>query len=163
MVSSSRFIVIGLFVLSFLALFYPVLPSVVSVWGGFLVYHFFIDPTRLSTFFWVAMVILTLILLVADLFASSISVNKFGGSKLGERGATLAVLVGTFIFPPFGIIVLPFVVVLLLELFQKRPLNEAFRASIGSLVGFLSGQFAEAMIQLIMILWFFLTVWFGLF
>ena len=156
-------IVIGLFMLSFVAIFYPVLPSVTAVWGGFLVYHFLIDSTRLSTFFWVAMVLLTLILLVADLFASSISVNKFGGSKLGERGATLAVIVGTFIFPPFGIIVLPFVVVLLLELIQRRPLIEAIRASIGSLVGFLSGQFAEAMIQLIMILWFFLTVWFGLF
>ena len=154
-------VVIGLFILSFVALFYPVLPSVTAVWGGFLVYHFFIDSTRLSTFFWVSMVILTLILLVADLFASSISVNKFGGSKLGERGATLAVLVGTFVFPPFGIIVLPFVVVFLLELFQKRPLNEAFRASVGSLIGSLSGQLAEAMIQLIMILWFFLTVWFG--
>lgn len=156
-------VVIGLFILSFVALFFPVLPSVTAVWGGFLVYHFLIDSTRLSTIFWVAMALLTLVSLVADLFASSISVNKFGGSKLGERGATLAVLVGTFVFPPFGIIILPFVVVFLLEVFQKRPLNQAFRASLGSLVGFLSGQFAEALIQLVMIFWFFLTIWFGWF
>ncbi len=156
-------LVIGLFVLSFVALFYPVLPSVTAVWGGFLVYHFFIDSTRLSTFFWISMGILTIILLVADLFASSISVNQFGGSKLGERSATLSVIIGSFIYPPFGIIILPFVVVLLVELLQKRPLKEAIRASIGSLVGFLTGRFAEGLIQLIMIVWFFLNVWFGWF
>ncbi len=156
-------IVLGLFILSFVALFYPVLPSVTAVWGGFLVYHFLIDPTRLSTFFWVSMGILTIVLLVADLFASSLSVNQFGGSKLGERSATLAVIIGSFIYPPFGIIILPFVVVLLVELLQKRSLKASLRASIGSLVGFITGQFAEAIIQLIMIGWFFLNVWFGWF
>lgn len=156
-------LVIGLFILSFVALFYPVLPSMTAVWGGLLVYHFLIDPTRLSTFFWVTMVIMTVILLVADLFASSLSVKRFGGSKLGERGATIAVIIGTFIYPPFGILILPFVVVLLIELFQKRPFYAAVRASIGSLVGFLTGRFAEAVIQLVMIAWFFLNVWFGWF
>lgn len=156
-------VVIGLFIISFVALLYPVLPSVAAVWGGFLIYHFFIDPTRLSTFFWISMVLLTILLLVADLFASSISVNKFGGSKLGERSATLSVIIGSFIFPPFGMIILPFVVVLLVELLQKRPPKEAVRASVGSLVGFLTGQFAEGILQLIMILWFFLNVWFGWF
>lgn len=43
-------VVIGLFILSFVALFYPVLPSVTAVWGGFLVYHFFIDSTRYPLF-----------------------------------------------------------------------------------------------------------------
>lgn len=153
-------VVLILFGLSFVALFYPVLPSVTAVWGGFLIYHFFINSGELTTFFWVSMVVLTLILLVADIFASSLSVKQFGGSKAGERVASLAVIIGSFIFPPFGIIILPFLAVFLVELQQGRNLKKAFTSSIGSFVGFLTGQLAEAAIQLAMIIWFFFTIWF---
>ena len=153
-------IVLILFVLSFVALIYPVLPSVTAVWAGFLVYQFAINPNELTTFFWVAMLVLTGILLLADVFASSLSVKKFGGSKLGERVAGIAVIIGSFIYPPFGIILLPFVSVFIVELTQDRNLKEALVSSVGSFIGFLSGQVAEAIIQIAMIIWFFVTIWF---
>lgn len=153
-------IVLGLFILSFVALVYPVFPSVTAVWGGFLVYHFLINSNTLTTFFWVSMVVLTIFLLGIDMLASSLSVKCFGGSKFGERVAAISVLIGSFIYPPFGIIVLPFVAVFIAEMKQERSATEAIKAAIGSLVGFLSGQFAEGLIQLSMILWFFFTVWF---
>lgn len=153
-------IVLGLFVLSFVALVYPVLPSVTAVWAGFLVYQFLINPNELTVFFWVSMIVLTIILMLADIFASSLSVKKFGGTKTGERVAAISVIIGTFIYPPFGIIVLPFVAVLLAELFQDRNFKQALISSIGSLIGFLSGRFAEGLIQVVMIIWFFLTIWF---
>ena len=152
--------ILVLFVLSFVALVYPVLPSVAAVWGGFILYHFLINSSQLTTFFWVSMLILTGILLIADIFASSLSVKKFGGTKQGERAAAIAVLVGSFIFPPCGIIWLPFISVFLVELKQNQPIRDAFRSSVGSLVGFLSGQLAEGIIQLAMIIWFFFTIWF---
>lgn len=153
-------IVLVLFGLSFVALIYPVLPSVTAVWAGFLIYHFFINSGELTAFFWIVMVILTIILTLADIFASSLSVKKYGGSSVGEKGAAISVILGSFIFPPFGIIILPFIVVLILEMRQGRSIQESFRASIGSVVGFLTGQLAEAAIQLAMISWFFLTIWF---
>lgn len=153
-------VILVLFILSFVALIYPVLPSVTAVWSGFLLYHFLINPSILTTFFWISMVILTGILLFMDIFASSLSVKHFGGTKQGERGAALAVLIGSFIFPPFGIILLPFIVVFLVELKQDQTIKAALRSSIGSLVGFLSGRLAEGIIQLAMILWFFFTIWF---
>lgn len=152
--------ILVLFVLSFVALVYPVLPSVTAVWAGFILYHFLINPNVLTTFFWVSMMVLTTVLLLADIFASSLSVKRFGGTKQGERGAALAVLIGSFIFPPFGIILLPFIVVFLIELKQDQTIKAAIRSSIGSLVGFLSGRLAEGIIQLAMILWFFFTIWF---
>lgn len=153
-------IILVLFILSFVALVFPVLPSVTAVWGGFLLYHFLIDSTELTTFFWISMVVLTLILTLADVFASSLSVKRFGGSKLGERVAAVSVIVGSFVYPPFGIVILPFIAVFLAECFQDRSLQDAWRSSVGSLVGFLTGQFAEAFIQLAMIIWFFFTIWF---
>lgn len=153
-------VVLVLFGLSFVALIYPILPSVTAVWAGFLIYHFFINSSALTTFFWISMIVLTVILLLADIFASSLSVKRFGGSKSGERIAAISVIIGSFIYPPFGIIILPFIAVLLVELRQDRSFKAALKASTGSLIGFLSGSFAEAFIQLVMIVWFFLSVWF---
>ena len=34
-------------------------------------------------------------------------VNRFGGSKLGEYAALIGVIVGCFVIPPFGIIIVP--------------------------------------------------------
>lgn len=153
-------VVLILFGLSFVALIYPILPSVTAVWAGFLIYHFFINSSALTTFFWISMIVLTMILLLADIFASSLSVKRFGGSKSGERIAAISVIIGSFIYPPFGIIILPFIAVLLVELRQDRSFKAALKASTGSLIGFLSGSFAEVFIQLVMIVWFFLNVWF---
>lgn len=153
-------IVIGLFITSFIALIFPVLPSVFAVWGGFLIYHFFINSGELTTFFWISMSILTAILLLADIFTGSLAVKRFGGSKLGERVAAISVILGVFIYPPFGIIVLPFVTVIIVEYWKQEDFSSALRAAIGSLIGFLSGKVAEGIIQFIMISWFFLIIWF---
>lgn len=153
-------VILFLFLLSFVALVYPVLPSVSAVWAGFLFYHFFINSMELTSLFWFVMAIFTLFLLLSDIFASSLSVKKYGGSKLGERVAGVSVVVGSFIYPPIGIILLPFIAVFLAEWSQERSLREAWNSALGSLIGFFRGQIATAIIQLIMIIWFFLTVLF---
>lgn len=151
-------LILALFILSFVGLVFPVLPSVFAVWGGFLIYHFFIESSSLTMFFWISMGILTAILLLADIFTGSIAVKRFGGSKLGERVAALSVLIGAFVYPPFGIIALPFVAVIIVEYWQQEDFSSALRAATGTLIGFLSGKFAEGLIQIIMISWFFLAI-----
>lgn len=153
-------VILGLFFLSFVALVYPVLPSVTAVWGGFLIYHFLVNGNELTAFFWIMMIILTAILTVSDLYASSFSVKRFGGSKSGERGAALGVIVGSFVLPPFGIIILPFIIVLLIELAQGQSVQLALKSSVGSVVGFLTGRLAQGALQAAMIIWFFITIWF---
>lgn len=152
-------LIIALFVLSFLGLIFPIIPSVLVIWIGFLLYQFFLG-SELNTLFWVAMVVLTVILFVADIIANSYFVKKFGGSKWGERSAAIAVMIGSFIYPPFGLIIVPLLAVFLVELLQRRTWQEATRASVGSLFGFLSGSFAKIIIQLIMIICFFILILF---
>jgi len=153
-------LVIGLFITSFVALVFPALPSVVAIWGGLLIYHFFINPAELTWFFWVLMGVITVALLLADVIAAGWSVKKFGGSKWGERVASITVIIGSFIFPPFGIIILPFIAVLLVEVMQRKTFQASLRSSFGSIVGFLTGSVAEGILQLIMIIWFFIAIWF---
>ncbi|MUV38446.1 uncharacterized protein JNUCC1_02284 [Lentibacillus sp. JNUCC-1] len=151
-------LIIAMFVLSFVGILYPIIPSVLVLWIGFVLYHFGINGDELGFLFWSVMVVFTVILIGADIIANSYFVKKFGGSKWGERLAGVAVIVGSFIYPPFGILVVPFVVVLVVEMVQKRTLQEAFRASIGSLIGFLSGALAKVVVQFIMIIAFFLGI-----
>ncbi|WP_028782527.1 DUF456 domain-containing protein [Thalassobacillus devorans] len=151
-------IIIVLFLLSFASLIFPIIPGTVALWAGFLIYQFFIASDGLSFFFWAAMAILTLLLIVSDIIANSFFVKKYGGTKWGERSAAVGVIVGSFIIPPFGLIIVPFLAVLVVELLQQRSPKESIRASIGSLLGFLSGSVAKIVIQLIMIIWFFIAI-----
>lgn len=152
-------IIIALFIISFVGLLYPIIPSVLVIWIGFLLYHFIVNSDELNLVFWIVMVVFTIILIGADIIANSYFVKKYGGSKWGERGAAVAVLVGSFIIPPFGILVVPFVTVFVIEMIQKRTAQAALRASLGSLIGFLGGVLAKVIIQLVMIIWFFTVIW----
>ncbi|SFJ89556.1 hypothetical protein SAMN04487936_105109 [Halobacillus dabanensis] len=151
-------LIIACFIASFASVIFPLIPAPLVLWIGFLAYAFFIDGSALSIFFWIGAVVLTVLLIVSDIIANSYFVKRYGGSKWGERAAAIGVIVGSFIIPPLGILIVPFVLVIIVELVQKRANNEAFKAAIGSLFGFLSGTLAKIVIQLIIIIWFFLDI-----
>lgn len=142
------------FILSFIGLIYPVIPSVLMVWSGVLIYHFLIDSSELSTWLWVVLGVLTILLMMSDFLANAYFVKKYGGSKWGSRIATLGLIVGSFIFPPFGVLIVPFVFVLIAEWIRVKELNKAIKVALGILVAFLSGTVAKGLIQLWMIILF---------
>ncbi|MFD1017927.1 DUF456 domain-containing protein [Thalassobacillus hwangdonensis] len=151
-------IILILFALSFASIIFPIIPGPLVLWAGFLIHFFFIEGSGLSTLFWIAMVTLTVLLIISDIVANSYFVKKYGGSKWGERVAAIGVIIGSFILPPLGILIIPFVGVLIVELLQSRTTKEAFRASLGSLFGFLGGSVAKIAIQALMIIWFLIEV-----
>lgn len=150
--------IVLLFLLSFFGLIFPIIPSVLAVWGGFLLYYFGIEKDELSLLFWIAMAILTLFIFIADLLASSYFVKKYGGSKWGERIAALAIIIGAFIVPPYGILIVPFLAVIITEFLIEKDIQKAFNIGIATLIGLLSGTLAKFIVQLIMIIWFFLAI-----
>lgn len=104
--------------------------------GRFLIYQFGFHNGNLSWVFYVSMILFTVFILVADFIMNKYFVNKFGGSKLSELVALVGVIVGCFVFPPFGIIIVPFVAVLVVEMIQEPNLTKALKASFGSVVAF---------------------------
>lgn len=87
-----------------------------------------------------------------DFFLPVWATKKFGGSKAGERGSIVGLILSFFIpiAGPFTIIIGPFIGAFVGELMagndQKLALNSAF----GSFLGFIAGAFAKlAMIGLI--------------
>ena len=149
---------IVLFALSFVGIIYPIIPSVVAIWGGFAVYQFLINPDELSLWFWISMVVLSGVLIAADIIANSYFVKKYGGSKTSETIAAIATIVGSFVFPPFGIILVPFLAVLVSELIIQKDIMQATKVGFATIIGFLGGSLAKVLIQLLMIVWFILAV-----
>ena len=150
-------LIIVTFILSFVGVIFPIIPSPLVLWIGFLLYYFLIDQD-LTWIFWTVSSLLTIILIVSDIIANSYFVKKYGGSKWGERIAAIGVIIGSFIIPPFGIIIVPFLAVIAVELLQRRSTQAAMRAALGSLFGFLGGAFAKVLLQTIMIIWFVVAV-----
>ncbi|MFJ9385365.1 DUF456 domain-containing protein [Peribacillus sp. NPDC101481] len=149
---------IVLFALSFVGIVYPIIPSVVAIWGGFAVYQFLINSDELSLLFWISMVVLSGVLIAADIIANSYFVKKYGGSKTSETIAAIATIVGSFVFPPFGIILVPFLAVLVSELIIQKDIMKATKVGFATIIGFLGGSLAKVLIQLLMIVWFILAV-----
>lgn len=142
-----------LFIVSFVGLIFPLIPGILLIWIGFLLYVFALGGS-LSIWFWTGMVLLTALVFVADIIANSYFVKRYGGSKWGERMAVVGVIVGAFIMPPFGIIIVPFLVVTVTEFIQHKDLELSLKIGVASLVAFLSSTFAKLIIQVIMIGWF---------
>ena len=144
-------IIIACFIFSFVGLVYPIIPSVLVIWVGIMLYHFGINPNELSWISWTMLVLLTILLFLADYLANLHFVDKAGGSKWGMRAATIGLIVGSFVIPPFGVIIVPFALVLITEMIQKKTFQESIKVAFATLIAFLSGTFAKALIQLIMI------------
>ncbi|EST52441.1 membrane protein [Brevibacillus panacihumi W25] len=153
-------VIVALFILSIVGIFMPVLPDTLLLWGGFLLYHFFLaSPGEgLPASFWWGMVALSILMYGADLLTNMYFVKRYGGSKWSSFAAVVGIIVGLFVFPPFGILIMPFILVVAVELLQNQPFERALKAGLGSLIGFLSSAVVKVVIQIAMIIWFFLAI-----
>lgn len=144
-------IILASFIFSFVGLVYPIIPSVLMIWIGVLLYDFGINSDDLTWISYSMLGLLTILLFLADYLANLHFVDKAGGSKWGARAATVGLIVGSFVIPPFGVILVPFIFVLIAEVMQKRTPQQAMKVAFATLIAFLSGTFAKVVIQLIMI------------
>lgn len=145
-------VAIIMFAIAFVGLVYPVIPSVVFILAGFLLYGAFVSFEELTWLFWVIQVLFVVLLFGADTLANLVGVKRFGGSKAGMWGSTIGLLVGPFVIPVFGILAGPFLGAIIAELiFTRSGIKQAFRTGIGSVVGFLTSAVVKAVIMVIMI------------
>jgi uncharacterized protein len=152
-------IIVLFFLVSFVGLIYPIIPGVLFLVGGFIVYGLLFSFEPFNWLFWSIQSLFVLLLFGADYLANMFGVKKFGGSKAGIWGSTIGLLIGPFIIPILGIILGPFIGAVIAELLiNKRGLRESLRVGVGSVVGFISSVITKGLIQLFMIIYFLLVV-----
>lgn len=148
-------LIIAMFLISFIGLIYPIIPSVVFIVGGFILYGLFFSFDSFNWLFWLVQILFVILLFSADYLANMLGVKKYGGSKAGVWGSTIGLLVGPFIIPIFGIILGPFLGAVIAELLvHRKSFVESLKIGIGSVIGFISSVITKSIIQAVMIIYF---------
>lgn len=103
--------------------------------------------------------IVTAIILFADYYIPVWGTKKFGGTKGGVWGATAGLIIGMFFFPPFGLIVGPFIGAFAGEMLNNQDGSKALRSALGSFIGFIAGTLMKLGISIVMAYYFFAALW----
>lgn len=144
----SLFMLLGL-----MGCFIPFLPGPPLSYIGFIALQFKTVTGFSNSFMWRWAAIVVLITLL-DYVVPAYGTKKFGGSRLGVIGSTVGLIFG-FWLGPMGIILGPFLGALIGELINNKNSDQAFRAALGSFVGFLFGTLMKFVTCVIMI-WYFI-------
>lgn len=119
--------------------FVPMIPGPLVSWLAILILNL-TDAVEFNLNF----VLITLSVAVSvgliDYLIPIIGVKKLGGSKSGQVGAIIGLVLGAWIMPPFGILVGPFVGAISGEMVNKKTFSESLKPAFGSLVGVVAGS-----------------------
>lgn len=146
-------VAIAFFIVAFLGLVYPIIPSALFMIGGYLLYGVIVTFDGMTWIFWLIQILFIVLLFGADTLSSLLGVKKFGGSKAGMWGSTIGLLLGPFVIPVAGILLGPFIGAVSAELIVSRSgITQSFKTGIGSLVGFLTSVVTKGFVMLVMII-----------
>ena len=135
----------------------PVLPGPPISYVGMLILHF----TKYGEFSTKALILyggLAALVTALDYIIPVWGTKKFGGSKRGQWGATIGLIIGLF-FGPLGIIIGPFAGAYLGEITGGRQSNEALKSAFGSFIGFLMGTGIKLVASGVMTYVFIAEIW----
>jgi uncharacterized protein YqgC (DUF456 family) len=149
-------LVIALFVVGMIGTIYPILPSVVAIYGAFFVYGLFFDFAAFGFWFWAIQTAIFLAIFIGDFVISAFGVKKFGGSRASVIGSTVGLIIGPFVLPFLGLLLGAFLGAAIGEMLVGSSLNKALKVGIGSLVGFFSSAIVKIVLQIVMIVLFFI-------
>ena len=130
----------------------PVLPGPPISFIGLLFLHL----SKFGQFTTLTLIILgsvAVTVTVLDYIVPVWGTKKFGGSKYGTKGATVGLIVGFFL-GPLGIILGPLIGAFVGEMIFKDDLSYAFKAGVGSLLGFLTSIGLKLAASLVMSFYF---------
>ena len=139
----------------------PGLPGPPVAWAALLFVHLSaVHPYTMN--FLVVMGIVAAVITVLDFIVPVWGTKKMGGTKSGTRGSTIGLIVSVFILPVLGITIGPFGILGILagpflgayigELMANNK-EGAFRAAIGSFVGFLTGTLMKLAFSIVVLVY----------
>lgn len=116
--------------------FLPVLPGPPLSYLGLLLLHW-TEQVEFSTTQLLLWLLLVVLVQVLDYFSPMLGTKYTGGSKWGNRGCMIGTIAGMFIFPPWGIVIGPFLGAVVGELMSGKQSINAIQAGLGAFLGFL--------------------------
>ncbi|MEA3392581.1 MAG: DUF456 domain-containing protein [Candidatus Marinimicrobia bacterium] len=133
-------IIIGLLfsIFGILGCLLPIIPGPPLSYIGLLLLHA-APKYQFSSKFLIIMAIIALVVTILDNFMPVWSAKRSGGSKRAIWGAMIGLGTGMFIFPPWGLLVGPFLGAVIGELSTGKNSREALKSGSSTFIGFLGG------------------------
>ncbi len=146
-----------LFLFSFIGIVMPIIPGAPLIWVGIAVYYFGIEPIT-GWGFWTSIIILSLASFIVDYISSVTFVKKWGGSKSSKWAVIIGLLIGPLLMGPIGVLVGPFIFVVLIEIINGANYKDSIKIGFASFLGLLGGGIFKGLIYILMIIIFILKV-----
>jgi len=113
----------------------PVIPGPPLSFFALIILSYAKDWEPFSTIFLIIMAGFTVVVTVLDYVVPAIGAKRYGASKLGVWGSIIGMLIGFFIFPPWGMLIGAIIGALAGELAGGKKAKKALRAGWGVFVG----------------------------
>jgi uncharacterized protein len=130
----------------------PLLPGPPLSYAALLVLQLRSEPPFTTKFLIIWAIVVSVVTLL-DYYIPIYGTKKFGGTKYGIWGCVLGLLAGLWL-GPIGIIVGPFVGAFIGEMIGNNNSDKAFRAALGSFIGFVAGTLLKLVVCLVMAYYF---------
>lgn len=140
-----------------LGCFVPVIPGPPLAYVSLLLLQLGEDKP-FTTKFLIIWALIVLVVLVLDYVIPPLATKKLGGSRKGVVGSTLGIIAGLFIFPPWGIIIFPFLGAFIGEMISGQEHKLALKAAMGSFLGFITGVLLKLVVTVTIAYYFFVAI-----
>ena len=137
--------------------FFPIFPGPIASWCGLLILNF-TSFVNFSFSFLIITFLIAFTVSIIDYIIPILGVQKLGGSKGGQIGATIGLLFGLFILGPLGLIFGPFLGALTGEVISKKNISNSILPAFGSLIGVLAGTVLKTIITVVFLIFFLYSI-----
>ena len=151
-------LIIILILVSLIGIIVPMVPDIFLLWLAFLLSYFTGAFAELSIYFWLVLIVITVLNLFSDLAGNIFLGKRFNISRAGKIGYFLGFIIGLIFLGPLGVIIGPFIIVFIITLIQKKDIKKAINSIKALLLIMVSSMFFRLFLQLIMIFWFFWSI-----
>jgi uncharacterized protein YqgC (DUF456 family) len=138
--------------------FLPIIPGPVTSWLGILL----LNLTSVVEFN-LNFVLITLTVAISvgilDYLIPVLGVKKLGGTRSGQIGTTLGLIIALIILGPIGIIIGPFGGALLGEISTKKSFQDSIKPAFGAFIGVIAGSVIKFLISLSFLFFYFDIFW----
>lgn len=152
-------IIIGslLVITGIIGAFVPVIPGTPFSYAALLLMQFTLGAPFSWSFLLIWGIVVGIVMTIDGLIPAE-GARRMGGSRYGIWGCLIGGLLGIFFFPPLGIIIGPIAGAFIGELLYGRKTDSAFRAAMGSFVGFLVAIVMKISVSIILAYYFFSNI-----
>jgi uncharacterized protein YqgC (DUF456 family) len=129
-------LVAGIMLIGLIGILVPVLPDIVLIWLGGLVYGVLAGWGDIGLWLFLGMTVLGAVGVLAEVWVSSVGARVGGASIWGILGGLALGLVGLIVIPPFGAVIGLLLGTFLVEAWRMRDMREAAKGTLGMGVGY---------------------------